>query len=75
MDREATPALKVFREFRGFVERWGRKATPAVKDLKGIYVPRARPDLRGRPDQLDLREMPDPRALEAFPVPQGPPVQ
>lgn len=36
MDREATLALKVFREFRGFVERWGRKVIPAVKDLKGI---------------------------------------
>ena len=33
-DREATQALKAFRVFKGFVEKWGRKVIPAVKVLK-----------------------------------------
>ena len=36
MAREATQALRECKGFRGFVAKWGRKVTPAVKVLKGI---------------------------------------
>ena len=75
MDREAMQAHRVFRVFRGFVEKWGRKVTLAVKALKETWVPRAQPVLWVRPAQPDLREMPGHRVLEGFPDQPDLPVQ
>lgn len=72
MAREAMQALRVFKVFREFAGTWGRKETLAVKVRKVTEVLRALPVLWVLLARQDLREMPAPRVLEGFPVPQVP---